>query len=85
LNLSATAPEQTVKLIDLIWTLRIRGRVDEADHYYYEVPHMVQVKEGVAPEELLMMDVPQVSWLLNKPRNPEGWNTAWGRCVVGSR
>ena len=68
------------KLIDFIYTLRLRGHRDEADYYFYTIPQVVQAKEGVPPEELMMTPVDRAIWLFKKPQDPVGWDiTAWGK------
>jgi hypothetical protein len=74
------------KFIDFIYTLRLRGRGDEADYYFYAVPQIVQMKEHVPPEELMLKEINEALWLFNKPIDPEGWTeTCWGKRAVGDR
>jgi hypothetical protein len=67
------------KLIDFIHTMRIRGNAKAADYYYYIVPDIIQEKEGIPPEQLLMSPMDRVTFLIKKPADPEGWSTAWGK------
>jgi len=71
-----------VRFIDFIHQLRIQGRVKEADYYFYTIPPKVQVKEGIAPEELLMKPIDEALWLIRKPPEPVGCENAWGSYMM---
>jgi hypothetical protein len=45
------------------------------------VSQMVQVKEGIPPERLMVMPVDEAMWLYRKPKDPAGWNTVWGKHI----
>lgn len=78
-----------LRLVDVAIALAERGRMEEATYYGVVFPQIISVYYGIDVNELLSMEVDNISDLPlppNKPVKYEDWDNFWfGRAAFGNR